>query len=263
MNYWQAIILSIVEGVTEFLPISSTGHLVLTARILNVAQTDFVKSFEIIIQLGAILAVVVLYWKSFLRKKEVLKRVLVAFIPTAIVGLVLYKVVKELLLGNEAITLVALFIGGLSLIVIEFLYKDKYQKQSNKFIHDDLTNLSFRFAFLIGVCQAISIIPGVSRAAATIVGGLFCGLSRKTAIEFSFLLAVPTIAGATGLDLLKSNFNFDKFEFSLLTIGFIGSFLVAFTVIRLFLRYVEKNVFTLFGIYRMILALAYWFFIIR
>ena len=257
MSYLQAIIFSIVEGFTEFLPISSTGHLVLTAKLFQIPQTDFVKSFEIIIQLGAILAVVFLYWKTIWSNKKAWKPIIVAFIPTAVIGLTFYKVVKNILLGNEFVTLWALLIGGFILITIEYLFKPK-GKQIEK-----IEDISVKNALLIGLAQSISIIPGVSRAAATIIGAMLLKTSRKTAVEFSFLLAIPTMAAATGLDLLKSNFSFSTNEWGIMTVGFIGSFIIAILAVKFFLRFIQSHTFIPFGIYRIILALLFFLFILK
>lgn len=251
MDYFQAVILAIVEGVTEFLPISSTGHLILTTKLLAIPETEFVKSFEIFIQLGAIIAVAFLYRKTLLTKLSIWKTIIFAFIPTAIIGLLFYKVVKELFLGNASITLSALFIGGIALIILEKIYKEKDHHAN------DIKDISIKQALMIGVCQSFSIIPGVSRAAATIIGALFLGVKRKPAVEFSFLLAIPTMAAATGLDLLKTSFTFTNQEYMLLAIGFIGSFVTALIVVKLFIRYVQTYTFIPFGIYRIILAILF------
>jgi undecaprenyl-diphosphatase len=182
MSIFQTFVLSIVEGITEFLPISSTGHLVLASKLLDLPQTEFVKSFEIIIQLGAIMAIVVLYFKKLIENKKLYPKILTAFLPSAIIGFILYKFIKQYLIGNPQIVLVSLFIGGILLIVLEkILAKTK--------IKNDLTieDLSFKSCLLIGLSQTISMIPGVSRAAATIIGGMSVGLSRSSAVEFSFL----------------------------------------------------------------------------
>lgn len=256
MDVFQALIFSLVEGVTEFLPISSTGHLVLTSTLLHIPQTEFVKSFEIIIQLGAILAVVVLYWKRLLVSKNVILMILTSFIPTAILGLLFYKVIKEVLLGNPLVTVGALFFGGVALILIELLHKGKTYPVTK------LEDISYKQALIIGLSQSVSMIPGVSRAAATIVGGLLLGVDRKTAVEYSFLLAVPTMVAATGLDVLKSDLVFSGSELMLLAVGFIGSFLVALVAIKLLLSFIQQYTFISFGIYRIILALLFWFFIL-
>ncbi len=257
MDILHAIILSIVEGISEFLPISSTGHLILASDLLKIPQTEFVKSFEIIIQLGAILSVVVLYWRRLLTNKEITFRVLASFIPTAVIGFGLYKLIKTFLLGNTAVTLWALLIGGIVLIVVEKLYKEQPHHL------DSIEKLSYKNAVIIGLVQALSVIPGVSRSAATIFGGLFVGLKRKPAVEFSFLLAIPTMAAATGLDLVKSNFSFSSQEWGILVVGLIGAFVTALLAIKYFLKFIEKHTFVGFGIYRIILAVLFWFFIVR
>lgn len=257
MDTLQVVILSAVEGVSEFLPISSTGHLVLTSNLLRIPQTEFVKSFEIIIQLGAILAVVFLYWRTILENKKLWPKLLIAFIPTAIIGLTLYKLIKDVLLGNPAITLWALLLGGIFLIIFELLWKEK------DYHLEKLENISNKNAFLIGVAQAISIVPGVSRAGATIIGGLLAGLKRKVAVEFSFLLAIPTMFAATVLDLKESALNFSYQEFLLLGIGFAGAFITALFAVKFFIKYIQNHTFIPFGIYRIILALLYWLIILR
>ena len=249
--------MSAVEGISEFLPISSTGHMILAADILKIAQTGFVKDFEIIIQLGAILAIVVLYWNSLFKSAEVWKRIIVAFIPTGIIGLLLFKIVKNYLLGNLYITLVSLFVGGIVLIVLELIYKEKEHHI------DDIAKMTLPKAFVIGLFQSIAIIPGVSRSAATIVGALFLGTKRKAAAEFSFILAVPTMLAATGLDLIKTNFSYSLSEWIILAVGFFGAFVVALISVKLFLRYVQRNNFIIFGVYRVIAAILFYLIVLR
>lgn len=257
MTPLQAFLLAIVEGISEFLPISSTGHLVLTTEILKIEQTEFVKSFEIFIQLGAILAVVFLYWKTLLTKKAVLERVFVAFLPTAFLGFTFYKIIKQLLIGNAYITIAALFGGGILLIILELFYKEKEHHTAS------IENLSIKKAFIIGLFQSLSMVPGVSRAAATIIGGLLLGTKRKAAVEFSFLLAIPTMLAATGFDLIKSNLEFSSNELILLTIGFTGSFIVALLAIKFFLQFIQKNTFIPFGIYRIIVSILFFLFVLN
>lgn len=256
MDYFQAAILGIVEGLTEFLPISSTGHLILTVKLLNIPQTEFVKSFEIIIQLGAIFAIVFLYWNTLLLKRDVWKKVLIAFLPTALIGATFYKFIKEFLLGNTTVTLAALFFGGILLIILELLYKEKEHHV------DTIEELSVKQAFFIGLFQSFSMIPGVSRAAATIIGGLFLGAKRKTAAEFSFLLAVPTMFAASGLDIIKSTFSFSPYEYSLLAVGFIGSFIIAIGAVKFLLGFIQNHTFIPFGIYRIIIAILFWLIVV-
>jgi len=254
VNIIQTIILGIVEGITEFLPISSTGHLMLTARVLGLSQTEFLKTFEIVIQFGAILSVIVLYWKSLLINFEILKRVLVAFFPTAVLGLVFYKIIKHYLMANNQVVLWSMFIGGICLIVFEVLHKEKDSAV------EDLGTISYRTSLLIGLFQSIAMIPGVSRAAATIVGGLILGLKRKTIVEFSFLLAVPTMLAATGLDLMKNASQFSTAQLNFLSIGFIVSFFSALLGVKFLLTFIKHHSFISFGIYRIILALVFWIF---
>lgn len=244
LNFVQAAVLGVVEGITEFLPISSTAYLILAADFLRLEQTEFMKSFEIIIQLGAIMAVVFLYWREFL-KIEVLKRLMIAFIPTGILGLVFYKVVKQYLLGNIAVVLWSLFLGGIFLIVFEYLHKEKEDSLEN------IEKIPYKQCLIIGLFQSLAMIPGVSRSAATIIGGLILGLKRKTIVEFSFLLAVPTMMAATGLDLVKNAGTFSLDQSGLLLAGFAVSFITAIIGIKFLLKYIQKNNFIAFGVYRM------------
>jgi len=257
LNYLQAIILSIVEGLTEFLPISSTGHLILTTDLMGVAHSEFVKSFEVIIQLGAILAVVVLYAKTLVTNHKLWPRIIVAFLPAAIIGYTFYNFIKIYLLGNVEVVLWALFLGGIILII----WEKYYQEQEHHL--DKIEKLSLRKAFLVGVFQAFSVIPGVSRAGATILGGLIVGLKRKAAVELSFMLAIPTMIAATGLDLVKSSFNFTAQEWSILAVGFVGAFLTALLAVKYFLRYIQHHSFVAFGVYRIVLAVILWFVLVH
>lgn len=248
MTLIESILLGIVEGFTEFLPISSTAHLVLTANLLGLSQSDFVKTFEIAIQSGAILAVLLLYFRKFF-DIEVLKRVIVAFIPTGIIGFLLYKTVKTYLIGSTGIMLWSLALGGLFLILFEYFFK----RDGNI---KNIQEISYKNSFFIGLFQAVAIVPGVSRAAATIIGGLLLGVERRTIVEFSFLLAVPTLLAATGLDLLKSYGEFSNSQFSTLALGFVASFVTAIVSIKFLLGFVRTHTFTAFGVYRVLLVLA-------
>jgi undecaprenyl-diphosphatase len=257
MNLIHAIILSIIEGITEFLPISSTGHMVLAAKLLNIQETNFVKSFEIIIQLGAILAIMVLYWNTISKNLNIWKKVIAAFIPTGIIGFVLYKIIKNVLLGNPVITVYALLIGGVLLILLEKIYKEKDHHV------DNIEKISYKNAFLIGLFQSVSIIPGVSRSAATIIPALLLGTKRKAAVEFSFLLAIPTMLAATSLDLIKSSFSFTMPEYFILAIGLIVSFVVALFAVKFLLDFIKKHTFIPFGIYRIVLAIVFWLTVLK
>ncbi len=256
MNLIQALILSAVEGFTEFLPISSTGHLILAAEILKIPQTEFVKSFEIIIQLGAILAVVILYWKELMNKK-IWPQILIAFIPSAIIGFILYKFIKEVLIGNSLVVVIALLLGGVAFILIEAWHKDK------KYDEGTIENISYKNSFIIGIFQSISVIPGVSRAGATIMGALLLNVNRKTAAEFSFILAVPTIFAATILDVAETQLSFSQNELMLLGIGFVGSFIFALISIKWLIKYLQNHTFIGFGIYRIAVAVIFYLIFIR
>jgi len=245
----HALVLGIIEGFTEFLPISSTAHLNLASDLLGLGQTGYLKTFEIAIQSGAILAVFAIYFRKFL-DWEVLKRVVVAFIPTGIVGLILYKFIKTYLIGNTAVALTALAIGGLGLILFERWHVEPRATR-------DIAALSYKKVFLVGLAQSVAIIPGVSRAAATIVGGMFLGISRTVIVEFSFLLAAPTMLAATGLDLVKNIHDFSSSNVSILLIGFIASFIMAAVSIKFLLSYIKRHTFTNFGWYRIALVAVF------
>lgn len=250
MSPVTAAILGAIEGFTEFLPVSSTGHLIIASSLLHVPASDFLKTFEIAIQLGAILAVVALYLRSFF-DIEILKRLIVAFIPTGIIGLLMYKIVKTYLLDNTSVVLWALALGGAALIAFEMWHAEREDARA------DIRTLPYGQAALIGLFQAAAIVPGVSRSAATIVGGLILGLKRTAIVEFSFLLAVPTMAAATGLDLLKNASSFAEADFLALAIGFCTAFAVAILAIKFLLAIVRRYSFVGFGAYRILAALAF------
>lgn len=257
MTILEAAILGIIEGITEFLPISSTGHLVLASDLLKINQTDFVKSFEISIQLGAILSVVVLYRKKIFLSWAAAQRIIAAFIPTMILGAVFYKIIKGFLLGSPAVIVYSLLIGGILIILFEFLHKDKQEDIA------EIEKIPLLKAVYIGIFQAVAMIPGISRSAATILGGLSLGVGRKTVVEFSFILAVPTMLAATAFDLLKSGSNFTLSQFEILLVGFFVSFIVAILAIKFLLRFIKNHTFILFGVYRIALALIFIIFVLK
>lgn len=248
MHIIHAIILGIVEGFTEFLPVSSTGHLIITSHILGITQTEFIKSFEIIIQLGAILAVGVLYVQKIFSDKTLWKKVIVGFIPTAIIGYVLYKLIKEFLIGNILVVAVALVIGGIILIMFERWYKQTERHGKS------LEDMNYWEAFIVGCVQSLAVIPGVSRSAATIIGGLAQNISRAAIVEFSFLLAVPVIAAAALLDIVKTPMHFSGNEWGIIGLGSVVSFIVALGSITWFLKFVKTHTFEWFGYYRIVLG---------
>jgi len=250
MTFLHALILGIVEGITEFLPVSSTGHLILTSHLMGLPESDFLKTFQIAIQLGAILAALALYWRSLVLDPRTLAKTLLAFLPTAVAGFLAYKLVK-ILLGSPMVVVWSLLVGGILLIVLEKAHRGRPETRR------EVSDISFCQAFLIGLIQSVSMIPGVSRSAATILPGLLMGISRKAIVEFSFLLAVPTMAAATGYDLLKNYQQYSVEQFDVLAVGFIVSFVMALFAIKALLGYIRRHTFVAFGIYRIGLAIAF------
>ena len=259
MNILHTIFLGIVEGITEFLPISSTAHMDIVRTLLSIEATDFVKSFEIIIQLGAILAVVVLYWKKFSKSWIYLRNVIIAFIPTGILGFILYKIVKRFLLGNNKIEALALLIGGL--IILYFEYRQK--KIVNTLSTETVENLSVRQLLTLGAAQAVAMIPGVSRSGAVIVCGRIMKLPGGVITEFSFILAVPTMLAASLYDIYKSGFSITSGEWGTILLGFVVSFLVALLVVKWLINYIKTHSFSIFGWYRIILGILLLLFLVR
>jgi undecaprenyl-diphosphatase len=254
MTFLQSFILGIVEGITEFLPISSTAHLTIASRLLNISEIDFVKSFEIIIQLGAILAVIIFYIRVLRKNWEIWKRILVAFIPTGIIGFILYKIIKKFLLGNYSVIIASLIVVGILLILFELFFKETPGEENTE---KELETMPYRTAFLIGLAQSIAVIPGISRSGATILSGLSLGIGRKAIVEFSFLLAIPTMIAATGYDILKNAHSFSTNQIGLLAVGFITSFIFAFISIKFLLSFIQKRSLMGFGIYRIIIAILF------
>ncbi len=250
MNTLQAIIIAIVEGITEFLPISSTGHMILASTLMGIHEDAFVKTFEISIQLGAILAIVLMYAKRFLKGLTIYYKLAIAFLPTAIIGFLAYDFIKTYLF-NPIVVAISLIVGGIFLILID---KKVLAAESKT---DVLEKIDYKHAFFIGLIQCFAMIPGVSRAAATIIGGVFNGLDKKQATEFSFLLAVPTMFAATGYDLLKTPIVFTDEQLFLLGVGLIIAFLTAWLAVKVFLKLVEHYGFKYFGYYRILLGVVF------
>jgi undecaprenyl-diphosphatase len=249
MEWFDALILGIVEGVTEFLPVSSTGHLILASKLMGIEQTEVHKTFEVVIQLGSILAVIFAFKEKIFHSIELWKRLIVGFIPTAVLGFTLYKIIKSLF-APETVAYM-LIIGGLIFIVVELFYKEKAHHVGH------IEQVSYKQAFLIGLFQSLAMVPGTSRSGATIIGGLLIGLRRKTATEFSFLLAVPTMLAATAYDILKHHSEFDFSDAQALGVGFVTAFVVALVIIKWFLAFIKKHTFIPFGIYRIIVGLIF------
>jgi undecaprenyl-diphosphatase len=241
---FEAGILGVVEGLTEFLPVSSTGHLILASEILHLPQTEAHKVFEVAIQLGAILAVACLYWRRLVARSDLLLRLAVGFLPTGIIGLTLYKLVKNLF--DSSVVSISLIVGGIVFFVAEY-----YLKNHKPAIHD-AGDVSYRTAFTVGLVQCLAMVPGVSRSGATIIGGLLCGMNRTAAAEFSFLLALPTMLAATCYDVYKNVAAFHGSDWDNLLIGFLVSFIFSIIGIKFLIRFVARHTFIPFGVYRII-----------
>jgi undecaprenyl-diphosphatase len=249
MSIFEAIILAIIEGITEFLPISSTGHMIIGSSLMGIAEKPFTKMFTVAIQFGAILSVVVLYWKRFFQSFDFYFKILVAFIPAAIAGL-LFKDAIDALLERVEIVGIMLLLGG-----IFFLFMDKILK-TETLAGEEIT---YPKAFKIGCFQVIAMIPGVSRSAATIIGGLTQKLNKKTAAEFSFFLAVPTMFAATVLSLgeyFLDGGTFGRKEITALIVGNVVAFIVAMIAIKSFISFLTKHGFAIFGYYRIIVGIV-------
>lgn len=244
LSLLQAVIIAIVQGITEFLPISSTGHMIITEYLLGVKPSEFVNVFAVSIHLGTILSVVILYWKRFFQSLQLYYKLFIAFIPAGVAGFLLDDFITSRL-GNVYVVSVSLVLGGIVL-----LFVDKWFSKTDK---DQ--EISYSRSFKIGLFQIIAMIPGVSRSAATIIGGMSQKLNRKNAAEFSFLLAVPTIIAATGYKLLKTYKSISHENINLLIIGNIVAFIVAFIAIKAFITFIQKYGFKIFGYYRIVVGL--------
>ena len=246
MSIFQSIIIAMVEGLTEFLPVSSTGHMILTQGFLGVKSDDFVKAFTVIIQFGAILSVLILYWRRFLQSWNFYWKLLIAFLPAAVFGFLLGDKI-DALLENVTVVAVMLVLGGVFMLFVDKLFAKTSENQE----------IGWKKALIIGFCQCIAMIPGVSRSMATIVGGMSQKLTRKNAAEFSFFLAVPTMAAASGYKLLKLLLEEEGRELlinnmGILIIGNLVAFGVAMLAIKFFIEFLTKYGFKAFGYYRIL-----------
>ncbi|WP_166425696.1 undecaprenyl-diphosphate phosphatase [Paraglaciecola sp. 20A4] len=245
MDFLQSIILGIIEGVTEFLPISSTGHLIVASSWLGIEQTEANKAFEVIIQLSAILAVIANYKDKFtLKHRDLWVKVLLAFIPIGCIGLLFHQQIKDFFTVSIVGTM--FIAGGIVFLIVEYFYKEHSEQTIG------IENISYKQAMWIGVAQVFALIPGTSRAGASIIGGLLVGLNRKVSAEFSFLLALPVLAAAAGFDTLKHYNEFSDGNLLILLVGFVTSFVVAYLSINLFMRFLDRFTFVAFGIYRIV-----------
>jgi undecaprenyl-diphosphatase len=250
MNYIQSILLAIIEGITEFLPVSSTGHMIIASSFFGIAHDDFTKLFTIVIQLGAILSVVVLYFKRFFQSFDFYFKLLVAFIPAVVLGLLFSKKI-DALLESPATVAVSLLVGGIILLKVDDWFQSTETATSSE--------ISFLTAFKIGLFQCLAMVPGVSRSGASIVGGMTQKLSRTSAAEFSFFLAVPTMLGATAkkcYDYYKDGFVLTNDQINFLIIGNVVAFIVALLAIKTFIGFLSKNGFKVFGYYRIAVGIA-------
>jgi len=262
MDIIKVIILGIVEGLTEFLPVSSTGHLILVSRFMSL-EGKFNDVFNIVIQSGAILAVIVYFWKKVFPpfpKKDDIKsmdkfrryislwlKVIVAIIPAGVIGVLFEDKIEELLF-NPLTVAIALIVGAIILLFIESKPKPE------KVVHED--EITYKEAFIVGIFQCLALIPGMSRSASTIIGGLVMGFKRAVAAEFSFFMAIPVILGASLIKLLKAGFDFTNYEYMLLGIGTVVSFVVAYAVIAVFMNFIKKHDFKVFAYYRIVLGVV-------
>jgi undecaprenyl-diphosphatase len=243
MTFFQAVIIAIVEGITEFLPISSTGHMIITEKILGMESTEFLKAFTVNIQFGAILSVIVLYWKRFFQTINFYYKLFIAFIPAMILGFLFGDFIDSML-ENVVVVAITLLLGGVILLFVDKWFNKPVENQ-------EISNFT---ALKIGLFQCIAMIPGVSRSAATIVGGMAQGLNRKTAAEFSFFLAVPTMFAATAYKLLKNYKTIDAHNIDILLVGNVVAFIVAMIAIKSFIAFLTKYGFKVFGYYRILLG---------
>ena len=245
MDIFQAIIIGVIEGFTEFLPISSTGHMIVASKFLGIEETALIKAYEVIIQFAAIMAVMLIYKEKITFKKiDLWSKLLLAFLPLAIVGFVFKDYIKALF--NVQTVAWMFIIGGIIFLIVEYFYKEEKAHVS------DVEKVSYKQALWVGVAQVFSLVPGTSRAGATIIGGLLARLDRKTSMEFSFLLAIPVMAAVTGYDLLKHYQDFANANWGAFVVGFLTAFVVAYLTIKLFLAFIQRFTFVTFGVYRII-----------
>lgn len=247
MSWLEALILAIVEGLTEFLPVSSTGHMILTEGIMGMKSNDFIQAFIINIQFGAILAVVVLYWKRFFQSLKFYYKLFVAFLPAAFFGLLLNDYIDELL-ESVYVVAVMLILGGIVLVFVDKWFKDTAENGKEE--------TTYKNALVIGFFQVLAMVPGVSRSAATIIGGMVEKLNKKAAAEFSFFLAVPTMVAASGYKLLKNHEAITSNNISILLFGNVIAFIVAMLAIKSFIRFLTSHGFKIFGYYRIVVGLV-------
>ena len=249
MDIFQSVIIGIIEGVTEFLPISSTGHMIVASKFLGIPQDTMTNAYEIIIQFSAILAVMLIYKEKISFKKiDLWTKILIAFLPLAIVGFIFKDVIETLF--NIKTVAYMFIIGGIVFLLVEYFYKEEQGHTV------EVEEVTYKQSLIVGFSQIFSLIPGTSRAGATIIGGLLCGLNRKVSSDFSFLLAIPVMGAVSGYSLLKHYTEFAQAQWSVFVIGFIVAFIVAYITVKLFLVFIQKFSFIPFGIYRIIFGVV-------
>jgi len=248
LDIFQAIIIGIIEGFTEFLPISSTGHMIVASKFLGIEESALIKAYEVIIQFAAIMAVMLIYREKITFKKiDLWQKLFVAFLPLAIVGYIFKDHIKALFTVETVAWM--FIIGGVIFLVVEYFYEEKKAHVTH------VEKVNYKQALWVGIAQIFSLVPGTSRAGATIIGGLLVGLDRKTSMEFSFLLAIPVMAAVTGYDLLKHYQDFADANWGAFIIGFVTAFIVAYITIKLFLVFIQRFTFVAFGVYRIIFGI--------
>lgn len=252
MHIFQSILLGIIEGVTEFLPVSSTAHLILMSRFLGLRQTEFQTFFEVFIQSGAILSVTALYLKYLLTHRSVLKNILASFIPTAVIGFALHKVIKTVFFQSEP-----LIIGSMVVIALVFLFAERKIKNGSLQLKKSVGNLTTTQALLIGLAQSLAVVPGVSRAGIIVVAMMMMGFKRDESAKYSFMLAIPTILAASALDFYQSReiLTHSTSQIGVLAVGFITAFATAYLSVKWLIRYLQTNTLTRFAYYRILLAI--------
>ncbi len=249
MTIFDAIILGVVEGITEYLPVSSTAHLVLTAQLLGLKQDAFLTAYEIIVQIAPIFSVMIIYKERLIQSIDLWYKLIFAFIPTGIVGLFFHKQIEAMFSTNSTVALMIL--TGVVFLVIEYFYREKEHHV------EDLDDVTYKQAFFIGLTQILSLIPGISRSGTTILGGMLIGLKRNASMSFSFLLAIPTMGAASGYMMLQEYEIIMQGQVELLLVGFIISFIVGYIAVKSFLAIVARYNFTPFGIYLVVAGLLF------
>ena len=250
MTIFDSVILGIVEGFTEFLPVSSTGHMIVASQFLGISQTDVTKAYEVIIQFAAILAVVFNYKDKFsMQHISLWVKLFVAFLPIGIIGFIFSHQIKDMF--NLQIVAIMFIIGGIVFLIVEkFFIKDDAHMIQN------VEDITMKQSLIVGLAQVFALIPGTSRAGSTIIGALLVGLSRKASAEFSFLLALPVMSAVTAFDLLKHYKEFSDANLMVLAVGFVVAFIVAYATVKLFLKFLDNFTFVSFGIYRILFGIT-------